>query len=91
MDYPQTGPAWAAQIAEGLGLAEASARAQHAAGTLNRAAVTAWIEQAFGDGPYSDPFVPALTRNLEGLLRWAYADGGEPYWPGSDEDPGPTR
>ncbi len=33
---------------------------------------------------YSPAFIPALVRNVKGLLNWVYYDGPEPNWRESD-------
>ena len=34
---------------------------------------------------YSLDFIPALVRNIRGLVSWAFGQGKEPLWTGSDE------
>jgi hypothetical protein len=34
---------------------------------------------------YSSEFIPALVRNIKGLVSWAFGEGPEPLWTGSDD------
>jgi hypothetical protein len=83
-NYPQSPQAWRSAIQRGLGLGEAEARRAHQAGEFPFDRLERWIRMAFGDD-YSPEFVPALLRNMKGLAAWAYGQGPEPYWPGSDD------
>jgi hypothetical protein len=46
----------------------------------------AWEREFDSSKGYTPDFIPALTRNVEGFLRWLYANGSEPNWKGSDAD-----
>jgi hypothetical protein len=90
MEYPQDAAAWAAAIQQGLGLAPEEGRRQLAEGTFDHPALERWLRETYAEG-FSPDFVPALVRNLRGLVRWVYGDGVEPYWPGSDGGQTPTE
>jgi hypothetical protein len=85
--WPATASDWRATFERGLGLDPKAAAYRHAHGELEPDVFVAWIEVEYDESRgYHPDFVPALTRNIEGLLAWAYGDGPEPYWPGSDGD-----
>jgi hypothetical protein len=82
--YPQTANEWATAIEQGLGLTPEEALSVFACGRFPYDRLEAWIRSAYGEG-FGPNFVPALLRNKHGLVRWAYGNGSEPYWPGSDK------
>ncbi len=83
--WPTNPAEWRAAFAQGTGADELDVAARLAAGDLDAAPFLRWIEREFAaSGGFHDDFVPALSRNIHGLLTWAYADGTEPYWPGTD-------
>ena len=46
-----------------------------------------WIRIEFSsDKGYNPSFIPALLRNIKGLISWTYGDGLEPDWSGQDAD-----
>jgi len=83
-EYPQDQAAWRTAIETGIGLSHPEGTRALRAGTFPYARVDRWIRATFADG-YSPDFVPALTRNLRGLVDWAYGEGAEPWWPGADQ------
>jgi len=83
--YPQTAGEWALAIEQGLGLTSEEAQSAFADGRFPYDRLEGWIRSAFGQG-FGPNFVPALVRNQRGLVRWAYGEGTEPYWPGSDPE-----
>jgi hypothetical protein len=43
-----------------------------------------WNREFSDDRGYSSQFIPALTRNVKGFVRWVYSEGPEPNWKKSD-------
>ncbi len=82
--YPQEPAEWRSAIEDGIGLDEMKAGEAYRTGQFPYDRLEHWIREAFGAGFHPD-FVPALLRNIRGLVAWAYGEGEEPYWPGSDE------
>jgi len=60
-------------------------REAYQAGNFPYEQLEEWIRETFREG-FSPDFVPALLRNIRGLVKWVYGDGDEPSWPGSDGD-----
>jgi hypothetical protein len=83
--YPQNPDEWRTAIQTGLGLSETEAQEAYQAGDFSLKQLERWLQSAFGQD-YSSDFLPALQRNIKGLVDWAYGEEGEPYWPGSDHD-----
>ena len=83
-DYPTNPAQWRIVIEAGIGLSSLEAVEKLQAGKFPYKRLEEWIKQVFSDG-FSPDFVPALLRNLHGLVHWVYGEGSEPYWPGSDE------
>lgn len=83
--YPQQPAEWRSAIEDGIGASRV--RAQHAyhTGQFPYGQLEDWLRRAFGTGFHPD-FVPALLRNIKGLVAWAYGEGDEPHWPGSDDE-----
>jgi len=83
--WPQDAEAWRAALARILRQGEEEARERYLAGTLPRETIAGWLGARFSAARgYEPDFAPALVRNLDGLLRWAFGDGPEPLWSGSD-------
>ncbi len=43
-----------------------------------------WKQEFSAECGYSPDFIPALTRNKIGFLKWVYSGGSEPNWKKSD-------
>ena len=85
LKWPTNAAAWRDAFERGIGLHPAAGSVRQARGDLDPAEFVTWIESEFSESRgYHADFVPSLTRNIRGLLAWAYGDGPEPYWPGSD-------
>ena len=84
--YPQEPAEWRSAIEVGIGLSEMEAQEAYRLGEFPYGRLKDWIREAFGAGFHPD-FVPALLRNVKGLVAWVYGEAGEPSWPGSDQDP----
>lgn len=86
MNWPQTPQAWQEAIAAGLGLTAVQGQQAYTDGRFPYDPLNDWLAETYSvDAGYSPDFVPALQRNLRGLVAWVYGDGTEPHWPGSDE------
>jgi hypothetical protein len=84
--YPQEPAEWQSAIEDGIGLSAIEGRKAYQAGAFPYEQLERWIRGTFSQG-FSPDFVPALLRNVKGLVAWVYGGGGEPSWPGSDQDP----
>ena len=83
--YPQEPAEWQSAIQEGIGLSAIEGREAYRAGEFPYQQLEQWIRGTLSQG-FSPDFVPALLRNVKGLVAWVYGEGGEPYWPGSDDE-----
>ena len=89
--YPQNPQEWRSAIQDGIGLGEVEGQEAYQAGQFPYDQLAQWMREAYCEG-FSPDFVPALLRNVKGLVAWVYGDGGEPSWPGSDiEDQNPRK
>ena len=87
MNFPQTAAEWQQAIAAGLDMTPIQGQQAWASNTFPFERLAKWLAQTYNaEKGYSPEFVPALQRNLHGLVTWAYGNGAEPYWPGSDAD-----
>ena len=68
-----------------IGVDEIQGREACHAGKFPYEELAQWIRKAYSEG-FSPDFVPALLRNIKGLVAWVYGGEGEPCWPGSDYD-----
>lgn len=85
--FPQDREAWQTAVADGLDLPPAQAEAAYERGEFPYAQLAQWLQTTYSaEAGYSPAFVPALLRNIKGLVAWVYGRGSEPYWPGTDED-----
>ena len=85
MEFPQSAEEWQGAIEAGLGITAVQGEQQWANNTFPSVKLAAWLSETYdAKHGYSPEFVPALLRNLLGLLAWVYGDGEEPYWPASD-------
>lgn len=83
--YPQNPTEWRSAIQAGIGVDGVEAREAYQTAQFPYEELAQWIRAAYSVG-YSPDFVPALLRNIKGLVAWAYGDGDEPSWPGADSD-----
>jgi hypothetical protein len=83
--YPQNPVEWQSAIYDGIGVDAIEGQEAYQAGQFPYEKLALWIREAYSEG-FSPDFVPALLRNIKGLVAWVYGDGGEPSWPGSDSD-----
>lgn len=78
-DYPQSSEQWSEEIDSSLGFRPGEGRELLKRGEFPYNRLKVWLNTRFALG-YGDEFLPALLRNLEGLVEWAYGDGSEPDW-----------
>jgi hypothetical protein len=83
--YPQQPAEWRSAIQDGIGLSEGAGCRACQTGEFPYGRLELWIQEAFREG-FSPDFVPALLRNIQGLVGWVYGQGDEPSWPGSDDE-----
>lgn len=84
---PRNRDEWRASIENGIGLAPEEGETLRCSDDFPFDRLVDWIRQQFSeDDGYSPDFVPALIRNIKGLVSWVYGDSSEPFWPGHDED-----
>lgn len=81
--YPKNKSEWGIAIQKGLGITIAEGKKLQREGNFPVQALTQYIKKEYSEG-FGENFVPALLRNLKGLISWVYGGGSEPYWPGSD-------
>ena len=81
--YPQNPSEWRLAIRAGIGLSMNDAQKSYLDGTFPFIQLEQWIRATFQEGFVSD-FVPALLRNIKGLVSWVYENGPEPNWRESD-------
>lgn len=85
--YPEDRQAWRDAIDSALALSRADAEAALRRGDFPYARLARWLRSRYrAEAGYSPEFVPALLRNVRGLVAWVYGGGSEPYWPGRDHD-----
>lgn len=90
--WPQDAEGWRDTLARILRTSPDEAQERHVAGTLPRETIAGWLDARFSAARGFHPdFAPSLVRNLDGLMRWAFGNGSEPYWPGSDADQRPPK
>ena len=83
--YPQEPAEWLTAIQDSIGVSAAEGQEAYQAGKFPYDKLEQWIREAFSEG-FSPDFVPALLRNVKGLVAWVYGGRSEPYWPGSDSE-----
>jgi hypothetical protein len=81
--YPQNPQEWRNTIQHGMGISTEDALIAFQADLFPYEQLEQWLMSTFKQG-YSSDFVPALRRNIKGLVGWVYGGESEPYWPGSD-------
>lgn len=85
--YPQNPAEWQTAIHNGLALSPSEAQTALLNSRFPYNQLNQWFATTFSaENGYSPQFVPALQRNIKGLVAWVYNDGAEPYWPGTDAD-----
>jgi hypothetical protein len=83
--YPQNPEEWQSAIQYGIGVGVTEGQESYEVGEFPYDELVSWIRETYSEG-FSPDFVPALLRNIKGLVAWVYADSSEPCWPGSDSD-----
>ena len=87
--YPQNPAEWQSVIQNGIGVGRIEGQEAYQTGQFPHEELASWTREAYSEG-FSPDFVPALLRNIKGLVAWVYGDGSEPSWPGSDAGAGVT-
>jgi hypothetical protein len=82
-EYPQNPDEWQSSIQRGIGLNKAAGQLAYHGEAFPYKELENWIKDTFSQGYHPD-FVPALLRNIKGLVGWVYGDREEPSWSGSD-------
>lgn len=83
--YPREPSEWQAAIRDGIGVSGEEGQEAYRSGRFPYEKFAQWIRETYTEG-YSPDFVPALLRNIKGLVAWVYGSKSEPYWPGSDRE-----
>ncbi|MFX0095205.1 MAG: hypothetical protein ACFFBD_25955 [Candidatus Hodarchaeota archaeon] len=84
-NYPQNPEEWQSAISNGIGLSGSEGQSRYQSRTFPYRQLEQWIQRTFSKG-FSPNFVPALLRNIKGLVAWVYGGEEEPFWPGSDDE-----
>jgi hypothetical protein len=85
VDYPQSPKAWRLWIEDNLGLTVKQGRELVEQGQFPFDQIEELWKRMFSEEHgYSAAFIPALTRNKDGLVQWVYMDKPEPNWTKSD-------
>ncbi len=82
--YPQNPIEWQSAINQGLNLSDTEGIMLYESKTFPYDQLEQWIRSTYTEG-FSQDFIPALLRNIKGLVAWAYGGEEEPSWPGSDD------
>ncbi|TET11322.1 MAG: hypothetical protein E3J86_03215 [Candidatus Thorarchaeota archaeon] len=83
--YPQTSFEWRKWIEKKLNIDETQGSFFTENATfLHQRLVDLWNREFTAERGYSPDFIPALTRNKNGFLKWVYGGGSEPNWMKSD-------
>jgi hypothetical protein len=85
ISYPEDPKAWRELIQREVSLDVSYGIKAYEIGTFPHEVLGNWIVERFSEG-YHPSFVPALLRNIKGLVMWVYGNGEEPLWTGSDEE-----
>jgi len=81
--YPQNPAEWQSAIQHGIDVDAIEGKEAYQTGEFPYDQLAHWIREVYSEG-FSPDFVPALLRNIRGLVAWVYGGKGEPHWPGSD-------
>ncbi|MFW9854280.1 MAG: hypothetical protein ACFFFG_04440 [Candidatus Thorarchaeota archaeon] len=84
-NYPQNKEEWQVAIYAGVGLTKLEGERKYQTQNFPYLKVEEWIQKSFSEGFHPD-FVPALLRNIQGLVAWVYGGKEEPNWSQSDEE-----
>ncbi len=81
--YPDNKEEWSIAIHKGLGITQIEGEQLLQNESFPTEDLLKWIQKEYSKG-FGLEFVPALVRNIKGLISWVYRDGSEPFWPGCD-------
>ncbi len=82
--YPQNPIEWQSAIFQGIGISKSEGQKKYLSRTFPYHQLEQWIRNTFSEG-FSPDFIPALLRNIKGLVAWVYGGEKEPSWPHSDD------
>jgi hypothetical protein len=86
VNYPQNPEQWRIWVHKKLGISEEEGICLLERGNFPLSnLVKAWERDFSAANGFSLNFIPALTRNRNGFVRWVYGNGPEPNWTKSDE------
>lgn len=85
VDYPQNPEEWRIWVRDKLGISEAEGIRFLEGGSFPLGnLVKAWESEFTVANGFSPNFIPALTRNKNGFVKWENGNGSEPNWTKSD-------
>lgn len=84
-EYPQTREEWSNAIEQSLGISQAKGEELLTTGKFPVQMLAEWLKKGYSEG-FGPNFLPALLRNINGLVTWVYGNKPEPYWPGKNGD-----
>ncbi|MFW9848219.1 MAG: hypothetical protein ACFFF4_03720 [Candidatus Thorarchaeota archaeon] len=85
--YPTSPEEWHSWIEEHLGISRKKGLdlIRESSFPVERL-IEVWENEFTESKGYSPAFIPALVRNVKGLLNWVFNDGSEPNWTASDSN-----
>ena len=83
--YPLNRNEWSQVIERGLGITQEQGTRLFQQNRFPVQELARWCRKEYS-GCFGPNFIPALLRNINGLIAWVYGNKPEPYWPGSDTD-----
>ncbi len=81
--YPKNKEEWSIAIHKGLSITQIEGEQLFQSENFPVEDLVKLIQKEYSKS-FGPEFVPALVRNIKGLISWVYGDGSEPFWPGSD-------
>jgi hypothetical protein len=85
VEYPQSPKAWREWIWKKLQISEKEGTSLFELDEFpTDRLLKVWNKEFSTDHGYSPQFIPALSRNVKGFVKWIYNDGPEPNWTKSD-------
>jgi hypothetical protein len=85
--YPQNPEEWRRWIMTNLGIDSIKGRKMSENNNFPFSdLIYAWEREFTIEGGYSPSFIPALSRNKRGFVKWVFLDAPEPNWSKSDTD-----
>ncbi|MFW9779331.1 MAG: hypothetical protein ACFFE8_10805 [Candidatus Heimdallarchaeota archaeon] len=84
-NYPQNREEWQNAIYAGIGLSKPEGETRYQSQEFPYSDLEKWIQRSYSRGFHPD-FVPALLRNIKGLVAWVYGGRNEPNWSQADKE-----